>query len=358
MFKLALAIIFQAVFYVNCKVEWGSDTKTFSHAIKGAYCNANQETELFSRQQGPGVITEQWFTGNKCLGPNTIIRYYIDDNSTPYIEMNLYMGHGIGFVTRTEEKTNATVSEMVGNPDDPVIGEDMGIPWGTRRIGHTAIGGGVYNTIRMPFKKSIRVTFETPQTGYYWYIIRGAQNYPIVVGDLVLPQNAMLRLHKIENYVIKPIEYAVLASSSNKSGLLYQVTLATASSNFQYLEACFRALIDDDDVQYLSSGTEDFFLSAYYYSAGIFHTDQSGLTFFEKPGTMSAYKFFEDDPVMFSKAFKLIWRCGEARDNACFKLSNTNCQVKDADGDCKQSPGTLESPQVTTMTSYVWTYEW
>lgn len=156
-----------------------------------------------------------------------------------------------------------------------------------------------------------------------------------------------------------------MASSANSSGLLYQVTLAGSSVNFHYLEACFRAVVDDEDnIQYLSSGTEDFFLSAYYYSGGQYHNGHAGLTYISGPGTMSAYKFFEDDPVMFTKSFKLLWRCGEAfTDNNCFKLSNRACYTKDGDMFCKNRKGVHErlnnlNPDITKMTSYVWTYEW
>ncbi len=218
----------------------------------------------------------------------------------------------------------------------------------------------------MPFQKSIRVTFiSTVDQGYYWYIIRGSQNYPIIVGDLELPKTAKLKLYKIEDMTLYPLQYVVLASTNNASGMLYQVTLAGSSSDFHYLEACFRAVVDDEnDIQYLSSGTEDFFLSAYYYSAGQYHNSHAGLTFFNNPGTMSAYKFFEDDPVMFTKSFKLFWRCGEAfTDNNCFKLSNRACFKKGDETYCKNRNGVHErlkglDPSITKITTYVWTYEW
>ena len=363
------------VFLVACCLQfyasatWPTNLKTFSHAIKGAYCHANQEIEIFNYAAGPGVITEQWYTGYECLGPNTIIKYYMDGDAKPYIEMNLYMAHGIGFVSSSGDFNESTMAvpnwedaghkSKVNGPDDP------GIPWGTKRIGHTARGGGLYNTIRLPFQKSIRVTFESPTSGYYWYIVRGSENYQVKIGDLILPKTAMLKLYKVENYVIQPKEYIVVAATTNKTGLLYKVTLAATSSDFTYLEACYRALIDDaKDFQFLSSGTEDFFLSAYYYSGGIFHTDHAGLTFFQKPGTMSAYKFFEEDPVIFNKSFKLIWRCGEIVDNDCYKAGG-GCYIEGNTRYCNTKYGTHKHTipngvqfAVTKMSSYVWTYEW
>ena len=40
---------------------------------------------------------------------------------------------------------------------------------------------------------------------------------------------------------------------------------------------------------FLSSGAEDYFLSASYFDEGMFKTPNSGLTFFEKGGTLGAY---------------------------------------------------------------------
>ena len=368
--KLVLVIL--TTYFLRCYAEWPTNLKTFSHAIKGAYCNANQEIEIFKYSRGPAVITEQWYTGSACFGPSTIIRYYMDNDIKPYIEMNLYLAHGIGFVSNANENNGTLKSKMATSNKEEGAGyktkfngDDPGVPWGTKRIGHTARGGGLYNTIRLPFQKSIRITFETPYSGYYWYIVRGAENYPIKIGDLVLPKSAMLKLYKIENYKMQTSEYVVVASTANKTGLLYKVTLAAISSDFNYLEACYRALIDDaSDFQFLSSGTEDFFLSAFYYNAGLFHTDHAGLTFFKNPGTMSAYKFFEDDPVFFQKSFKLIWRCGEPNDNDCYQPGG-GCYIQGNNQYCKTKEGVQkhEIPHdvqlaATTISSYVWTYEW
>jgi len=351
--------------------------KTFSHAVKAAYCAANEEIELFTYNKGPGVITEQWYTGYECLGPNTTIRYYVDDNSQPSIEMNLYMAHGIGFVSEWTKKNGADKETEQGNDihEETIKGErveifhpelaypdDPGIPWTTRRIGHASKEGGLYNTIRIPFQKSFKVTFITPNTGIYWYIIRGARNYPLVIGDLILPSTAKLNVYKVENFVAKPEEHIVLGSTTQKSGLLYKVFLAGTSSNFTYLEGCYRAIIDDEEeFQYLSSGTEDLFLSAFYFKGGLFHGDSAGVTFFKYPGTVSAYKFFEEDPVMFEHSFQLIWRCSEQFDNKCFKVSK-ECYIKGGSEYCKDKDKIIKQskfkPGPANITSYVWIYEW
>ena len=127
--QFLLLIIVSLFTYIDCKAKWRRNMKTFSHAVKAAYCAANEEIELFAYNKGPGVITEQWYTGYECLGPNTTIRYYVDDNSQPSIEMNLYMAHGIGFVSEWTKKNGADKETEQGNDihEETIKGERVEI---------------------------------------------------------------------------------------------------------------------------------------------------------------------------------------------------------------------------------------
>ena len=259
------------------------------------------------------------------------IRIYVDGESEASIDFLLLLGHGVGY-TEAEEVQY--------------------VPWGTRRVAHAA-DGGIYNTYRIPFSKSLKVTATHPVGGTFWYIIRGVENYPLVLGDLQLPSTSRLMLYKNVNVQLSPLQFITLANISNSAGAVLQVTLAGNSSDYNYLEACFRAVIDgSSSTTFLSSGTEDFFLSAYYFNRGIYHLDNAGLTSKTGKGTMSAYKFFENDPLLFSKSLSLVWRCGET--------------INGADG-CPNDfppPGNLReevmSPFLanTTVTTYTWVYVW
>ncbi|XP_066924957.1 uncharacterized protein [Clytia hemisphaerica] len=301
----------------------------------------------------PGVITEQWFTSeNDCFAADSIIRYYIDNGTVPAIEGSLFLMHGIGWDN----------------------GAKAG-PWGNKWVGQLAQNGGLYNTIRIPYGKSIRVTVTPPRSGVYWFILRGVENYGVVVGDLALPPTARLRLQKIENKQFDVYEYIDLARSIKENGLLFMVTLAANSTDFNYLEGCFRLCTrDHTDVQYLSSGTEDFFLSAFYYNKGVYHTQHAGLTYFQHPGTMSAYKIFASDPLIFKDSFHLLWRQSEKNDNECYTRTGAEeCEFL-PDGTAtlrstkqqidlnvhKKYPTLNEKPMfaVTNISSYVWFYEW
>lgn len=276
-----------ALVYVN------PNMKSFSYAIKNGFIHANVEKTLYEHDSGqPGVITEQWFTGTRAMNQDTRIRIYIDGEMEASLDFNLFLAHGLGFPERDD----------LGN-----------IPWGTRRIAHSA-DGGIYNTIRIPFSKSFRVTATDPDSSSFWYIIRGVENYPVVLGDLILPPHTKLRLYKNEDVYMKPMEFLRLAQVKNSAGALFMVTLVANSSNLVFLEGCMRSYIDESNrTTWLSSGTEDFFLSAYYFDKGLYHLDNAGLTYLDKNGSglVSAYKFFENDPLLFTKSFELWWRCSD-----------------------------------------------
>ena len=174
-----------------------------------------RELTLFE-EGGSGTLTHMWFGGSWPGWGNTRIRVYVDGEQQAGIDMGLFMGHGIGW-----------------NDDDA--------PWGTNRIGKTGHPSGVYNTYKIPFGNRVKVTAELasevhqPQT--FWWIVRGVTNYAAYVGHIALPASARLRLHRKENFRAKPLQEVEILNTE-RNGLLYAVTLAAASGNFNYLEAC------------------------------------------------------------------------------------------------------------------------
>ena len=328
----AAAVCFLLPSIVLCYVPVQSDMKSFSSAIKDGVAVGGQEKVLYKHETGPGVITEQWFTGIGVMDQDARIRIYIDGETVASLDFQLFLAHGIGF--------NNTI-------------EDKYVPWGTKLFAHTAGGGGLYNTFRIPFLKSFIVTLTHPKGGAFFYIVRGVENYPLVLGDLLLPKTTRLRLYKQTNVLLKPLEFITLAKVEDSAGAVFMVTLAANSTDYNYLEACMRVVIDGGDTMFLSSGTEDFFLSAYYFNKGVHHFENAGLTSEEGKGIMSAYKFFERDPLLFTKSLELTWRCGETvgvkggcPDN--FPPSSSNGKphfrsIKLAD---------------TVVTTYTWVYEW
>ena len=114
---------------------WTPGVKTFSTAQKQVnILSAEKETVIFERK-GPGCITHMWFGGNWPHFNQTRVRFYVDGQAVPSIDMEYGLGHGIGF-------------------------DDTAAPWGVRQMGMTGHVGGLYNTFRIPFGKAIRITSQ------------------------------------------------------------------------------------------------------------------------------------------------------------------------------------------------------
>jgi len=290
--------------------------KSFGASGKEQHVLENGQEAQLLQHAGRGCLTHMWFGGDWPGYGRTRIRCYVDGERTPSIDMELFLGHGIGF-------------------DDPAA------PWGTARIGKTGHPSGIYNTYRIPFGKRIRVTAQLGEgidvNPPFWWIIRGVENLPVTIGDIRLPTDARLRLHKVQEHRLKPLEMAELCSTSC-AGILYQVTLAVESRNLNFLEAVLRGYLDGSEEPLpLSSGTEDYFLGTYYFNRGMYHFPEAGLTHLDSgDNTFCAYRFHEEDPIVFQKSFRLVWRNGEAWEDG--------------------KP--FGKPRPSTFSSYVWTYEW
>jgi len=275
---------------------------------------AGVEAELF-RYSGKGFLTHMWFGGDFSNYGLTRIRVYVDGERQASIDMELMMGHGIGF-------------------------QDNGAPWGVERIGKTGQPSGIYNTYRIPFGTGVRVTAQRPkgkeEDPPFWWIIRGVENIPLDVGGVRLPENARLRLYKVVSRTTKPLEEFAMYDTP-KSGMLYMVTIAGKSTAFCFMESCVRAYIGGaKSPLLLSSGLEDYFLGTYDFNKGRYYTPVAGVTHLVPDSEFSAYRFHEADPVFFNGGLRLTLRDGEESHGRIF-----GCR-----------------PQDTVFTTYVWAYEW
>lgn len=297
-----------------------ADLKPIGAMGKGERVLGDGGEAVLFEHQGKGCLSHFWFGGNFDGVENTRIRYYIDGEKEPSINMDLYLGHGIGF-------------------------NDNTAPWATKHVGKIGKRNGIYNNYRIPFGTSIRVTAqrspEAAENPQIWWIIRGMENGRVNLGGVELPENARLKLYRLEDYDAKPLEEFDLSKSTGQ-GALYQVMIAGDSTNLSYLEACMRAYLGNDPKPLmLSSGLEDYFLGTYYFDTGKFHADIAGLTHIDKKeGRFSAYRFHDDDPIFFQDGLRLTCRCGETEH-----------------GDTDSDVGYL-NPQPTRFTAYTWVYEW
>ncbi|CAF1444803.1 unnamed protein product [Rotaria sp. Silwood1] len=293
------------------------------------------ETEILNHTLAPdskfGVLTHFWTTGDPAIDQSTF-SYYIDGESVPSIQFVTYMLAGAGF-------------------------NDQTAPWGTKWIGKGAQLGGWYNNFRVPFQKSIRVTGKLPSTAtgskIIWIIVRGTENLPTSFHGFQLPPYARLTLHKIENQTYDPLAWIRVADIPTGHGLLLSHTLAVSSGNLNFLEGCYHAYTQYEQ-QFpgliVSTGTEDYFDSAFYFNAGQFHFEVSGYSHFRQVSNYtlewSAYRMHDLDPIFFTNGFRFEWRNGDVVDDRGFK-----CIVD-------QGGHIVGSPTQSNVTSYAWVYIW
>lgn len=285
----------------------------------------DHEAELF-HHEGQGCLTHMWFGGgwNNCQ--QTRIRIYVDGETNASIDMELFLGHGIGF-------------------------GDESAPWGISTFGRTGGGANVYDTYRIPFGKSVRVTAQlapgAPPHPLFWWIVRGTEGLRVELGGVKLPERARLKLYRVDHYQAKPLEEFNLCNVPG-AGALYEVTMAGKGlrtlpdekerwQDLSFMEGCMRAYLDGaKSPLMLSSGLEDYFLGTYYFNLGRYTTEVAGVTHLDVArNEFSAYRFHDADPVFFHKGLRLTTRCGETKDGQMMH----NCP-----------------PAV--YTTYTWLYQW
>jgi len=120
-----------------------------------------------------------------------------------------------------------------------------------------------------------------------------------------------------------------------------------------FLEGCYHAYSPYNEKfpgKLLSTGTEDYFDSAWYFDGGEFRLENAGFTHLKQNGDSvewSAYRFHEQDPLPFSNGFRLIWRNGDTVN----PLTGLKCFVE-------TGGAPAGSPTVSEVTLYAWVYVW
>jgi len=290
---------------------------------------SENETWMFAWVVAPGdfgVMQHFWTTAPNPTENDVIIRYYVDGETTASIAFQPSLACGVGF-------------------------EDTQAPWGTKWFGKGSADGGYFWNFRVPFQKSIIVTAQhvlKPNGGFYM-IVRGSTNSPIVLGDYKVPSNAKL-LQFVNNADFQPLEWVTIASLPSGAGIHFMHTIAVKSANLNFLEGCYHLIYPGQDFPgiLLSSGTEDYFDSGWYFNAGQFHLPVSGFTHLNTTGGIqwSAYRFNDMDPIVFNDGFEILWRNGDMLDPAGIK-----CLIQ-------EGGNIVGSPSVSTVQTYAWVYTW
>lgn len=336
-----------------------AEITTFEHTCSSAPCVV---THVNVPSIYPSNEAWDWVQG--------LVNFYIDGEVTPSIS-----------VTLLELAGEAHFNAAGDNAQTGSEGTTDGSPWGIAMMGRTAKSGGVYSTVRVPFAKSLRTSIVAPKSyknnSTFWFVIRGLEAHPVVLGDLTLPDEARLRLYRLPPAPVSPMQLLTLAEApAGVSGALLRVHLDSSGPDFGYLEACMRFFPDgakDDQPLFLSSGAEDYFLGSSYFDEGMFKTPNGGLTFFNRTtSSVGAYRTHDRDPVLWHNGMRLVFRCNE-QTQGCGALDScpnqwcgtnrTGARAADKPSEASHSPKTPKGSSSDLKETYeystlVWAYEW
>lgn len=99
------------------------------------------------------------------------------------------------------------------------------------------------------------------------------------------------------------------------SGVIVGIAIAFTAPNLNTLEGCFHFYETSGTTypgQLHSTGTEDEFLSSYYFDDGVYQGKASGIFYISgKPAAISMYRTYQDDPLMFIDGGSFVWRNGK-----------------------------------------------
>jgi hypothetical protein len=293
--------------------------------------NSTEQTLFEYQSETFAVMTHFWTAGSSQV-ERTTFRYYVDGEETPSIEYIPSQACGVGF-------------------------DNQAGPWANKWFGRGATLPTWFHNFRIPFK-SIKITFqlETGEAeGAIWSIVRGLENYKFTIGDIPVPENARMKLIKHENVTLDTLEFVDLVNIPKGAGMLFLTMMQVSSINFNFMEGCFH-FYNQKYVEWpgmlMSTGMEDYYDSAFYFSGGDFHAPVSGSTFQQKatnttPAMWSGYRFHEMDPMVFSEGMRFQWRNGDMTDMS----TGLKCTLLKG-GRINGSPGPSQ------LTSLMWVYQW
>lgn len=330
MLKLLSLCLLLSLLLVECSAQ-----RSFGTAISRKSVSCDEETEIFAYNVSATAtfasMTHFWITADTNDIDNVLVRLYLDGEDKASIVFEPALACGVGF-------------------------QDEASPWGTKWIGHGAEIGAWYINYRIPFQTSIRITLQlqpTIPTMLYYTIVRGVENVPIVIGTFTLPSTARMTLHTLKDFVAPPLAFVSLINLPTGRGLVFQQSLSILNTEMTFLEGCFY-LYTPYNASFpgmlLSSGTEDYFDSAYYFDSGEYRLPVSGFTHLNATDgrvEFSAYRFHEMDPLFFEDGVRLEWRNGDMEDPPTTRkcLTRTGGNV-------------IGNPSDSKINYYGWVYTW
>jgi len=314
--------------------EPSSSVATFGTGLSNGMVTTTEQWvfQWFVAPGDTGVMTHFWVTYGTSVDDGVVVRYYIDGEDEASIQFTPSLACGVGSY------------------------DNQG-PWGTKWFGKGAQDGAWFLNFRIPFHKSVAVTVQHQFADFpgFYMIVRGGLNVPIVVGGVNVPLDTARMWLFTTNTTFQPLDWVTLAAlPAGTQGLHFMHSISVSSGNMNFLEGCYHMFsppAQEFPGTVLSTGTEDYFDSAWYFNGGEFHLPVSGFTHLAggdngTPITWSAYRFHEMDPLQFNNGFELVWRNGDALD-----ATGVKCMMN-------QGGTTVGSPTASNVTAYAWVYTW
>eukprot|EP01046_Picozoa_sp_COSAG06_P051782 COSAG06_NODE_8534_length_2137_cov_1.766438_2_plen_269_part_01 len=251
--------------YVQGAVPIGKKHRNFGSVIRGGPLPpAGAVAFEYNCTAAPCAVTQILFasvyptSGAPFDWQHAIISLFVDGEANASIAVSALE---LGWVSDFASRPSAAIGTGA-------MYDNSGRPWGTEFFGHTAVEGGTYSTLRVPFARSLRVTVQpapgTTTNSIYWFDIRGVEALPIILGELQLPPTARLKIHRVSNRSLAHLEMLTIADApAGTSGAILGTKFDGTSDGFSFLEACPRfypTANPDEPPIYLSSGAEDYFL--------------------------------------------------------------------------------------------------
>lgn len=230
---------------------WGAP-RSFSDGVSQANISGAEELllahTLGADGPGRGQITGWWSASSH---DHLTLRFYVDGETVPSVAFDVVTATGAVF----------------GAPQPPVDVFSADV------FGKGGSSGAFWGSIPVPFEKSIRVTWQAPQsaagTGLAWIWCRGVEGMPLTLPGLpALPPSARLVAQQpAAGQPHAALSYLDLVSvPSGHAGVVLAVVLGVESANLNMLEGCIHTWSDYGtdwrDADLLATGTEDYFLSA------------------------------------------------------------------------------------------------
>ena len=210
---------------------------------------------------GAGYISTQWMTGTfGALGNGmeaTLISIYLDGEAAPSVT---YWPFELSAIPSLEAW--ATVH---GAPQQP--------PWGSPLFSRNSASSFV-NTIPIPFLKSVRITlsYMGNASSTLYYQAHGSTNSAVFpFGGRSLDTSARLVIQRNKLTLPRLAYLPIVNISAGSQGLIAAMAIAFTAPNLNTLEGCFNSYTTSTSPfpgELHSTGTEDEFISSYYFDQG------------------------------------------------------------------------------------------